>query len=307
MRALWQTYRLRWLQLLCPPNDDGCLPLLENEIAQLYRDFNLYPVQRMTGSITLIGIVPADRLDAIIGILLCSLFLCVSIIFFALMVRKGMEFNLLLVINICVIVWCIVRIAFWCMAYFIGWDGFVPVLGANLMTMSGEAIGAYDPRKASVILVAIWLEVVILTSQLLMFGLLLVDWSVALQQLLEFPARPIAFIRLSVWIVFGLCVTLLVVVSAMVTRQIQSLHYLAYILIWSFRVVLVVSMLFNFVTLLCCCIGLAVLYKARRTLDAIGIVKMMVLLAFILVGLVFRALFWFSDLAFFRMFESGPG
>jgi amino acid transporter len=75
----------------------------------------------------------------------------------------------------------------------------------------------------------------------------------------------------------------------------------------SFRAVLAVSVLFNVATLVLCVVGIFILRKKQKHSDVTAIIKMVVILSCILLGLVLRCVFWFSDVSFPRLFANGPG
>jgi hypothetical protein len=107
VRALWQIYRMHWLKRMCPPNAANYLALLEHEMAVLIADFNLEPLQR---SVDLefdinIGITPADKMDAVIGVSLSSFFLLAGLVLLVFALKERSELALLAVVCVCVIVW----------------------------------------------------------------------------------------------------------------------------------------------------------------------------------------------------------
>jgi hypothetical protein len=103
---------MRELQLYCRPSDVNCVDLLEQEISKRYIGRNLVRYDEAANS-QRIGMVPSDKLDAVLGLIFSLVCLAVGLVLLVLLAQKCSELVLLMIICSGVVVWAVFRMGFW--------------------------------------------------------------------------------------------------------------------------------------------------------------------------------------------------
>jgi hypothetical protein len=160
--------------------------------------------------------------------------------------------------------------------------------------------GLDDPRRAPLLSLIVWVEGIVFISQIVIFGVMLVNWTEALEVLIEFRSPRLArLVRFCIAGLVGVLVSAVLAVCSFVSVSLVNLSLELLVgsfwdvIILAFRVILSFLLLMNFLTCSCCMVGFVVLWRSNRRAEAISLVKSMSFFLLMMLGLALRGMYWY--------------